>query len=143
MMDKQNFNAIAILDEPIELDGTVYAFMYDKEFEKQYDGRPFKSMSDYIAYHKGLSVWLAKMGPDSVSDDLDTFDYGNGVCLSGAKRFMYHVLTALFRGEAKYEVYEFDAPIHYELSEVDNEEPRAVVSRTLVDRIKNSVKSDD
>ena len=142
-MEKQNFNAIAILDEPLVLDGTVYAYMYDKETEKQYEGRLFKSLDDYLAYHKGLCVWCSKNGLDSVSNDLDTFDYGNGVCLKGAKSFMVHVLVSLFRGDVKYEIYEFDEPIQYEEDEVDDKEPRAVVSPKLIERIKNSVKSDD
>ena len=139
MMENRNFNAIAILDEPLVLDGTIYAFMFDKEKEKQSEGSPFKTIDDYIAYNKGVSVWLTKYGLDSISNDLDTFHY-DGVCLQGVELYMAHVFVALFRGEAKYKIYEFDEPIQYKENEVADKEPCVVVSPTLIERIKNSVK---
>lgn len=137
MTVKTDYKSMAIFERPIEIDpkigGKIYGMMFSPEQEQHYERRFGENgrISSYITFLLGVEKFLK--GGGIIEDDFKTWRMTNDMCLTGYIAIA-HLFRHLFKDEVKFNVLELDEPIQYEEGEVDDVEPRCIISQTLIDR---------
>lgn len=130
---KDRFDSIAVLDTPLEIDGeTIYGVMYNKEQEKLLKANTPNNIDRYIAYHRGIELWL-KAGCDVIPDGKFWY-YPEDQSLIKCTPSVLKIIYTLMKNQSGNTKYEFDEYIVWNDDEVDDRENRMILNESLIRR---------
>ena len=135
------YDALAVLSRPIKIDSEqIYGLLYNIEEENQLNKLTACGLEPYINFLVAIERWEKNGG--CVTDNCESWnipDWPNTIkCDTPFQRVVCHLMD----GEVKIIRHEFDHPLEWDESEVDNLEPRLVISQSLIDRYTKDIKHD-
>ena len=135
------FDALAVLDKPLEIEGRhVYGVLYNIEQEKRFKTCGKGMIDEYIWFCKGVEQWQKNGG--HIKDECCVWTLGDNKPKFTCDVALQYVVIQLMKGLVSISKYEFDHPLEWDESEVDDSEPRIVISQALIDRYTKDIKND-
>lgn len=137
MKDKilENYNGLIVLTRPAQIgDRRIYGVLYNTQEELELQNKYKRDTLDYVSYMMGVERWVKNGG--KVSDDGKTWFFPDGK-QTGLNLGLKYVVQQLMKNTYEYERYEFDGPIEFDESQVDDVEPRLVLDKKVIDKYLN------
>ena len=135
------FDALAVLDKPLEIEGRhVYGVLYNIEQEKRFKTCGKGMIDEYIWFCKGVEQWQKNGG--HIKDECMVWEMGNCNLKFTCDVTFQNVVIQLMKGLVVITKHEFDHPLEWGESEIDDTEPRLAISQTLIDRYTKDNKND-